>query len=156
MKLNGFAEFVGYWVQGWYPLDILTFQTKTEKFGVFRMFIDSREDLGNSAQEISGRIKDKLGKSTFHGIITPQKIKFVKIYTPGYSDKSVEGFNSTYRGVLSPKIYHGKRHYHGDYWFFNRRGRRLRDIPKFKFKGKFLLERHCPSRTLEFLMRMDY
>jgi len=119
------------------------------------MFIDSREDLGNSAQEISGRIKDKLGKSTFYGIITPQKIKFVKIYTPGHSDKSVEGFNIIYKGALSPKIYHGKRHYQGDYWFFNRKARISKDKP-LKFKGKFLLERHYPSRTLEFLMRMDY
>ncbi len=153
MKLNGFAEFVGYWVQG-YPLDILTFQTKTERFGVFRMFVDTKKDLGNSAQEISGRIKDRLGKSTFYGIITPQKIKFVKIYTTGYSDKSVEGISITYKGVLSPKIYHGKRHYHGDYWFFNRKARISGNKP-IKSKGKFLLEEHCPCRTLEFLMRMD-
>ena len=155
MKLSGFAEFVGYWVQGEYPLDILTFQTKTEKFGTFRMFIDSREDLGNSAQKISGRIKDNLGKSTFYGTITPQKIKFVKTYELGHSDKSVEGISITYKGVLSPKIYHGKKHYHGDYWFFSRRAAMLKDKP-IKFKGKFLLERHCPCRTLEFLMRMDY
>lgn len=146
IKLAGFPEFIGYWVQSTYS-DILLYQKRLEKFGSFRMFVDARKKTG-SGEEISGRIKDRLGKSFFQGIITPETIDFKKTYRQDHSDMNVSGLTIEYSGALDPRIFHGRRHYQGTYIFTNKQG--------IECHGVFLLEPHIPSRTLEFLMRMDH
>jgi hypothetical protein len=151
MTLKGFAEFIGYWVGGLSPeTPILRYQKKCygHNQGSFRMFIDSRQSIGNSTQRLHGRIKDRYGRATFDCVLTPTAIKISKRYEEGRSDDSVAGRTIIYRGRLEKDG--SMKFYAGDYWFFVQEGHR-----KIKCVGKFLLEKSSPSKTLEHLMRMD-
>lgn len=136
---NGFEEYVGYWVSHW----------EYNSSGSFRVFIDNRTVLEDGTEVVGGRIKDRNGRAVFGGEISSERIRLVKIYEPEHSDTAAASGEIIFEGKLSPVINHGRRHYEGTY--------EARDFNgKVVSGGRFVLEKHVPTRTLEFLMRWEH
>lgn len=137
-KLNGFEEYVGYWVSYW----------DWNSSGSFRMFIDNRLSLKDGTEIVGGRIKDRNGKARFGGEISRERVRLVKIYEPKHCDMSAAKGEIVFEGNLVPIAIHGKNYYEGRYTAY--------EGEKVVSSGSFVLEKYVPTQTLEFLMRWEH
>jgi len=135
-EIHEHDEFIGYWA--------------VDSFGGFRAFVDQRKSLGKNMWEIKGRIKDRIGRADFSGVITPNDITFTKVYQPDHTDYEGPRRAILYRGERVDNQFHGANisHYQGKFWMLNEDGKAF-------MRGDFVMEAPNPSPTLELFMKWD-
>jgi len=93
-----FPDYIGNWA--YHPI-------MTIPEGFFVMYIEKRKVMQAGEESIEGTIDDRFGSASFEGVLTPQDIKFKKLYFPEAVQKGAAPFGVKYHGQKEGSAYIG-------------------------------------------------